>query len=155
MELVSLPPISRREAATLITATAATLALGGVDHASTPPSETVSMTITCFIRYQIDPSQCEAFRAYAEAWGRIIPRCGGDLVGYFLPWEGTNDVAWGLIAFASLAAYEAYRARLRVDPEARANFAMANDKRLILREERSFLEVVNGTFARPANGSAM
>ena len=71
------------------------------------------MTITCFIRYQIDPFQREAFREYAEYWGRIIPRCGGDLVGYFLPHEGTNDIAWGLIAFDSLAAYEAYRARLQ------------------------------------------
>src|SRR5690606_40919612 len=57
------------------------------------------------------------FRSYAQAWGRIIPRCGGHLLGYFLPHEGTSDVAWGLIAFDSLAAYEAYRARLRSDPE--------------------------------------
>jgi len=104
------------------------------------------MTITCFIRYQIDPFQREAFQKYAEAWGRIIPRCGGRLVGYFLPLEGTNDIAWGLIAFESLAAYETYRARLRADPEARANFSMAQEKRLILREERTFLEVVEGTF---------
>jgi hypothetical protein len=104
------------------------------------------MSITCFIRYQIDPFQREAFREYAENWGRIIPRCGGRLVGYFLPWEGTNDVAWGLIAFESLAAYEAYRARLRKDPESRANFETAEAKRFILREERTFLEVVDGTF---------
>jgi len=67
------------------------------------------MTVTCFIRYQIDPFQREAFSKYAEAWGRIIPRCGGYLLGYFLPFEGTNDIAWGLIAFESLAAYETYR----------------------------------------------
>jgi NIPSNAP protein len=110
------------------------------------------MRITCFIRYQIDPFQKEAFRAYAEAWGRIIPRCGGHLVGYFLPDEGTNDIAWGLIAFPSLAAYEAYRARLKQDPEGRANFEMAQARRLILREERTFLEVVDGTFGVPAAG---
>ena len=103
------------------------------------------MPITCFIRYQIDPFQREAFREYAENWGRIIPRCGGHLLGYFLPHEGSNDIAWGLIAFPSLAAYEAYRARLKSDAEGRANFAMAQDKRFILREERSFLEVVEGT----------
>jgi len=108
------------------------------------------MTITCFIRYQIDPFQREEFRQYADNWGRIIPRCGGHLVGYFLPHEGTNDVAWGLIAFASLAAYEAYRTRLRHDDEARANFAMAQSRRLILREERTFVEVVDGTFGLPA-----
>ena len=103
------------------------------------------MTITCFIRYQIDPFQREAFREYATAWGRIIPRCGGRLLGYYLPHEGTNDIAWGLIAFDSLASYEAYRARLFVDPEARENFDFARARRLILREERTFLEGVPGT----------
>ena len=103
------------------------------------------MTLTCMIRYQIDPFQREAFKAYAEAWGRIIPRCGGHLVGYFLPHEGTNDIAWGLIAFDSLAAYEAYRARLRTDGEGRANFTLAQERRFILREERTFVDVVEGT----------
>lgn len=105
--------------------------------------------ITCFIRYQIDPFQLEVFRKYAENWGRIIPRCGGHLIGYFLPHEGTNDIAWGLISFASIAAYENYRARLKSDPEAMENFAMAQSKRIILREERSFVSVVEGTFAQP------
>lgn len=100
------------------------------------------MAITCIIRYQIDPFQRDEFRAYAQEWGRIIPRCGGDLVGYFLPCEGTNDIAWALIGFESLAAYEAYRARLRSDPEARANFGRAEAKRFILREERTFVEPV-------------
>lgn len=102
--------------------------------------------ITCVIRYQIDPFQRDVFKTYAENWGRIIPRCGGHLVGYFLPHEGTNDVAWGLIAFDSLAAYETYRARLRSDSEALANFALAESKRIILREERNFVRVVEGTF---------
>lgn len=100
------------------------------------------MRITCFIRYEIDPFQLAAFRAYSEAWGRIIPKCGGDLIGYFLPHEGTNNVAFGLIAFENLAAYEVYRARLKADPEGRENFAFAQAKRFILREERSFLENV-------------
>ena len=108
------------------------------------------MTITCFIRYEIDPFQRDEFKKYAENWGRIIPRCGGHLVGYFLPHEGTNNVAWGLIAFDSLACYEAYRARLRSDRESRENFAMAQNKRLILREERNFVEVVDGTFGLPS-----
>ncbi len=108
------------------------------------------MSITCFIRYEIDPFQLEAFRTYAENWGRIIPRCGGHLVGYFLPHEGSNTVAWGLISFDSLAAYEAYRARLKADEEGRANFAFAQEKRFILREERSFPKAVDGTFNRAA-----
>ena len=104
------------------------------------------MTITCFIRYRIDPFQRDAFAAYAAAWATIIPRCGGHLVGYFLPHEGSNDIAWGLIAFESLAAYEAYRVRLRSDPAGRENFAFAQAKRFILGEERSFLEDVDATF---------
>ena len=105
------------------------------------------MTVTCCIRYVIDPFQRAEFEAYARRWLRIIPRCGGDLLGYFLPWEGTNDIAWGLISFPSLAAYEAYRARLKADDEARDNFRFARDKRFILAEERTFLENVaaNGT----------
>jgi len=108
------------------------------------------MTITCVIRYEIDPFQRDEFKTYAENWSRIIPRCGGHLVGYFLPHEGTNNVAWGLIAFDSLASYEAYRARLKSDSEARENFAMAQTKRLILREERNFVEVVDRTFGLPS-----
>jgi hypothetical protein len=108
------------------------------------------MTITCVIRYEIDPFQRDEFKRYAGNWGRIIPRCGGHLVGYFLPHEGTNNVAWGLIAFDSLASYEAYRTRLKSDPDARANFAMAQSKRLILREERTFVEVIDETFGLPS-----
>jgi NIPSNAP len=114
------------------------------------PTRRTSMKITCFIRYQIDPLQRDGFAQYAANWGRIIPRCGGHLIGYFLPYEGTNDVAWGLIAFESLATYEIYRARLKSDPQARENFAMAQSKRLILREERNFVETVDGTFNLPS-----
>lgn len=103
------------------------------------------MDITCFIRYQIDPFQRDAFRRYAENWGHIIPRCGGRLLGYFLPHEGTNDIAWGLIGFDSLAAYETYRTRVKGDPEGRANFEWAQRERFILREERTFVEHVAAT----------
>lgn len=108
------------------------------------------MSLTCFIRYELDPFQLDAFREYAQNWGRIIPRCGGHLIGYFLPSEGTNYEAWGLIAFESLAAYEAYRKRLRGDAEGRANFEFAQRKRFILREERTFTEAVAETFGKPA-----
>jgi len=105
--------------------------------------------VVCFIRYQVDPFQLEAFRSYAEEWGRVIPRCGGSLIGYFVPYEGTNDVAWGLIGFESLAAYEAYRARLKADPAGRANFERARRERFVLREERTWLHAVDGTFGLP------
>ena len=100
------------------------------------------MTITVFIRYQIDPFAREAFETYAKRWMEIIPRCGGDLVGYWMPHEGTNNIAHALISFDSLAAYEAYRARLKTDSEAAANFAAAQTERFILSEERSFLRQV-------------
>jgi hypothetical protein len=142
--------IGRREAIGAIVATGAALTVGCGDSPARPATRKTSMTITCVIRYQIDPFQRDEFKKYAENWGRIIPRCGGHLLGYFLPHEGTNDVAWGLIAFDSLASYEAYRARLKSDPEARENFALAETKRLILREERNFVEVVDGTLNLPS-----
>jgi hypothetical protein len=107
------------------------------------------MSVTCFIRYRIDPFQREAFQRYAEAWARIIPRCGGNLIGYFLPHEGSNDVAWGLIGFDDLAGYERYRAALKGDAEGRANFEFARAERFIQREQRSWLEDVAPTRNRP------
>lgn len=103
------------------------------------------MSVTVFIRYEIDPFQKEAFRSYCENWGRIIPACGGHLVGYWLPHEGTNFEAFGLISFSDLAAYECYRARLKNDEAGATNFAVAQEKRFILKEERTFLVPVNGT----------
>jgi len=100
------------------------------------------MTVTCAIRYVLDPFNRDAFEAYARNWLRIIPANGGDLVGYFMPHEGTNNIAHALISFPSLAAYEAYRARLRQDKAAMANFRMAQEQRFILSEERTWLRPV-------------
>lgn len=100
------------------------------------------MTVTVFIRYVIDPFKLEAFEAYARRWGTIIPRCGGHLVGYFMPHEGTNNIAWGLLSFESLAAYERYRATLKADAEGAANFRFAREERFILSEERTFLRAL-------------
>jgi hypothetical protein len=100
------------------------------------------MTVTVLIRYVIDPFQKDAFEAYARAWIEIIPRCGGGLLGYFLPHEGTNTIAWALISFPSLAAYEAYRARIKADEKGRGNFAFAQRERFIVSEERTFLTPV-------------
>ena len=97
------------------------------------------MTVTVFIRYQIDPFKRAQFEAYAKRWLAIIPTCGGDCLGYWMPHEGTNNIAFGLISFESIAAYEAYRAKLRGDAEGMANFGFAEENRLILAEERTFL----------------
>ena len=100
------------------------------------------MSVTVFIRYQIDPFKRALFEEYSRRWLTIIPRCGGDLTGYFMPHEGSNDVAHAMIGFASLAAYETYRARLRTHDGAKANFTFAEQNRLILRETREFLRQV-------------
>ena len=100
------------------------------------------MTVTVFIRYQIDPFKRGMFEAYAKRWSTIIPRCGGDLLGYWLPHEGTNNIAFALISFESLAAYESYRARLHVDEEGASNFSFAAEHKFILAEERTFLRPV-------------
>src|SRR5215475_6841298 len=105
------------------------------------PAE-AAMTITVFIRYQLDPFQCDAFEDYARRWLTIIPQCGGNLLGYWMPHEGTNNIAYGLISFDSLAAYEAYRARLKADREGAATFRFAQERRFILSEERTFLRPV-------------
>ncbi|HEX2631758.1 MAG TPA: NIPSNAP family protein [Bradyrhizobium sp.] len=100
------------------------------------------MAITVFIRYQLDPFKREMFEQYARRWNTIIPKCGGDLIGYWMPHEGTNNIAYALISFDNLAAYENYRARLRADPEGVANFGYAEENKMILAEERSFLRKV-------------
>jgi hypothetical protein len=107
--------------------------------------------ITCFIRYEIDPFQREAFAQYAENWAESIPRCGGDLIGYWLPNEGTNFEAWGLISFESLAAYEAYRTRLKADAAGADNFRWAQSQQFILKETRTFLTPVQATLFKKAH----
>ena len=103
------------------------------------------MTITCFIRYEIDPFKKAAFEEYARNWGQAIPRCGADLIGYFAPHEGSATTAYALYNIDSLAAYEAYRARLAADPAGKANFEFAQREKFILKEERTFLTAVEGT----------
>ena len=100
------------------------------------------MTLTCFIRYTLDPYKRDAFETYARNWLSIIPACGGELVGYWMPHEGTDNIAQALISFDSLASYERYRARLRADDKAMANFRFAQDEKFILSEERTFLRKV-------------
>jgi hypothetical protein len=144
----ALDDINRRDAAKLAAGTLAALAVRGVARAQSP-NRRDDMSVTCLIRYQIDPYQKDDFESRAEHLGSIIPRCGGHLVGYYMPYEGTNDVAWGIITLDSLAAYEAYRARLRDDADLTREDAMVKSKRLILREERNFVRLVKGTYNVP------
>jgi hypothetical protein len=105
--------------------------------------------ITCFIHYEIEPGAREAFGRYARNWGQAIPRCGADLIGYFGPHEGSATTAYGVYSIESLAAYEAYRARLREDPIGRENFAFAREERFIRSENRLFLKCVSAPHALP------
>jgi hypothetical protein len=108
--------------------------------------------ITCFIRYEIDPTKVAAFDEYARVWGQAIPRCGAELIGYFAPHEGSATTAYGVYTIDSLAAYEAYRARLRDDPDGRANYEFAMRERFIRREDRIFLRLASaphGPLVRP------
>lgn len=100
--------------------------------------------LTCFIRYQIDPTRHDAFAEYARNWNAAIPRCGADLIGYFAPHEGSATLAYGVYNIASLAEYEQYRAKLRNDPLGRENFAFAQREKFILREDRCFLKRITG-----------
>lgn len=106
------------------------------------------MNVVCHIRYEIDPYKRDLFERYARAWLTVIPANGGTLLGYFMPSEGTNYVAHAMIGFDGLAAYEAYREKLRVDPASAANFEFAQRERFILREEREWLEPVRPAAAR-------
>ena len=97
--------------------------------------------ITLCIRYTIDMHKLKDFEQYARQWPEPIRRCGGELVGYFLPTKiaGPTNFALALLNFPSLAAYEKYRAALMRDPEAKANVDFAEKSGCILVEDRLIL----------------
>lgn len=96
--------------------------------------------ITCIIRYHIDPAKKAQFEQYARNWGEAIPRCGGDLIGYFVPHEGSSTLAYGIYNIENLAAYETYRQRLSLDPLGRENYEFAQREKFLLREDRTWLK---------------
>jgi uncharacterized protein (DUF1330 family) len=95
--------------------------------------------VTCVIQYTLDPRCISAFETYASRWPPIVERCGGDLIGYWLPKEGANNFALALIEFPSLTDYEAYRERLSTDEDAKQNFTYARESACIVAETRSFM----------------
>ena len=103
--------------------------------------------ITCFIRYEIDPTKVAAFEEYARNWGQAIPRCGADLIGYFAPHEGSATTAYAAYNIENLAAYERYRARLREDRLGKENYAFAKKEQFIRNEDRIFLRLVSAPHA--------
>lgn len=100
--------------------------------------------ITLCIAYVIDQNQHGNFEEYARAWPEPIRRCGGELIGYFLPTKlaGPTNIALALIDFPNLDSYEKYRAALVKDTAATANVASIEKSGCILSENRSFLQRV-------------
>jgi hypothetical protein len=108
--------------------------------------------ITCHLRYEIDPAQAAAFEEYVTGWIPVVARFGGVHHGCFLPHEGANDVAYALFSFASLAAYEQYRAGIRQDSRARELWELSARTRCIRRFDRTFLRpVLDGPGSGPAS----
>ena len=100
--------------------------------------------LTVCIRYTIDINKHNDFEQYARNWTAPIQRCGGQLLGYFLPTKiaGATNTAYALINFEDLAAYGRYRDALMGDADARENFAFAERSGCILVEGRSILQQV-------------
>jgi hypothetical protein len=98
--------------------------------------------ITLSIRYTINPNKLADFRAYVEAEQEPIRRSGGKIVGYFLPTDfaGATNEALGLIDFATLAGYEAYREALASDPEHKRNVAKLEKTGAIVAMNRSIFQ---------------
>ena len=100
--------------------------------------------ITICIRYTIEMNKHADFEQYARNWTKSIPRCGGELLGYFVPTKiaGATNIGYAFINFTDLAAYQRYREALMNDEDARQNFAFAEQSRCIQVEERSILQRV-------------
>ena len=100
--------------------------------------------LTICIRYTIDISKHEAFEEYARHWPDPIRRCGGELLGYFLPTKlaGPTNIAYALINFPDLGSYEKYREALLQDEAATQNVAFAGRTGCIQIEDRSILQQI-------------
>jgi hypothetical protein len=100
--------------------------------------------MTLCIRYTLDANKLADFEAYARALPQPVERCGGKIVGYYLPTKiaGPTNTALGLIDFPDLSAYERYREQLMSDAEAVACLRRAEAAGCILSEDRSFVRRV-------------
>lgn len=98
--------------------------------------------VTCYLRYVIDPLKTKEFEHYAKLWIPLVEKFGGQHHGYFLPHEGTNNIAVALFSFPSLAEYEAYRTKAADDPECQAAMEHYRDTQCYISHERSFMRPV-------------
>lgn len=100
--------------------------------------------ITLCIHYEIDQNKLRDFEAYARSLPEPIHRCGGDLIGYFLPTKvaGPTNQALALINFPDLIAYQHYREALGKDSQFIASVKCMEDSHCVLCEDRSILQRV-------------
>ena len=138
--------VSRRDAIAAMIATGAALAVTPVQLLAGSFDRHGGMRAACLVRYRIDPQRRDAFGEHARRMGTALARCGGRVIGFFLPYAGANDEAWAMVAFESLTACESCRARMTADPGARDAAASVRDARVILGEEWHVVQLVEGTF---------
>lgn len=98
--------------------------------------------VTCYMKFVIDPYQLNEFETYAKKWISIIKRLGGDHHGFFMPYEGSNNIAYSLFTFPSLSEYEEYRSQMRTDKESLENLDYARKTRCLISYERSFMRPI-------------
>lgn len=98
--------------------------------------------VTCYLRYVLDPFKLKEFETYGKMWIPLVEKFGGQHHGYFMPGEGTSNVALALFSIPSLAAYEAYRAQVASDAECQAAVRYYEETKCFLSYERSFFRPV-------------
>jgi NIPSNAP len=98
--------------------------------------------ITLCIRYTIDPNRLRAWREYAENEQPVIQRCGGEIIAYWAPTDfaGPTNIAYGIIDFPTLAAYEQYRKVLADDPDHKRNAETLEMSGAVIALDRQFIQ---------------
>ncbi|BBO92802.1 NIPSNAP family protein [Desulfosarcina ovata] len=96
--------------------------------------------ITCYLRYEIDPYKIDQFEEYAKMWIPLVNKFEGTHHGYWLPYEGANNIAIALFSFQSLKAYEEYRMKIAQDGDCQKAFKFKEETRCIKSIERSFMK---------------
>ncbi len=98
--------------------------------------------VTCYVRYVINPDKLEEFGVYARMWIPLVNKFGGTHNGYFLPHEGSNNIALALFSFSSLATYEKYRTDSMKDDACLKAYDYAKNTKCIISYERSFMKPI-------------
>ena len=113
--------------------------------------------ITCLIRYTVDPHKLAEFEVYARTWMRLIEKFGGTHHGYFVPGDappsaafsfpdigedGPDNIALALFSFPTVAAYDAYRRDVPLDPDCEKITKLRDESQCFTKYERTFMRPV-------------